>query len=64
MIDEAILLPLIAEGEEVRRLVAARIAELRSRVWWAAIQPVVYEHSLPSSAGECKTISATAATLT
>jgi len=26
--------PLIAEGEDIRRLVEERIAELRSRVWW------------------------------
>jgi hypothetical protein len=27
--------PLITEGEEIRRLVEVRIAELRKRVWWA-----------------------------
>jgi hypothetical protein len=26
--------PLIQEGEQVRKLVEERIAELRSRVWW------------------------------
>lgn len=34
VIDFKMLEPLIAEGQQVRSLVASRIAELRSQVWW------------------------------